>query len=206
MGGDVAALMRRLAAPVCALAISIGAAGPALADKLIVFKNGRTMRAKVVNEEKGWTRLELDGGNVVGFRTALVLSIEETSGSPAKIELPNLAAAGGGGGAAYASGSSPAYASRTADAQLEEPQAAADEPQQQAPPPPTSPGVTIGGGVPGIPASLPTGTGMRRLQRSGLNFGNTTPKESLTNQNGQPMGRKQTGVRGRSSNEDDEDE
>src|SRR5213593_4077548 len=79
-------------------------APPAFADKVILFKNGKSIRAKSVKEDKGWTRLDLDGGQV-GVRTAQISTIQEAAANQAgKAEaLPNQASgAGAGGGGGYA--------------------------------------------------------------------------------------------------------
>ena len=46
------------------------ATGPVLADKLIVFRNGKVMRAKSVSAEGAWTLVDLGKGATVGVRTA----------------------------------------------------------------------------------------------------------------------------------------
>src|SRR6266850_6823898 len=56
------------------------AAPPALADKIILFKNGKSMRAKSVKEDKGWTRLEIDGGSV-GVQSIQISMIQEAAGT-----------------------------------------------------------------------------------------------------------------------------
>jgi len=141
---------RRVAVLAFVAASAAFAAGPVHAEKLIVFKNGKTIRAKSIKQEKGWSRLELEGGNLVGVRTPLILSVEEASGGPAgKAEsVPNQASVGGAGGGGGFSAAPQAYSPRGG----EEPSEAADDSQQgqqegQPPPQPQQPVVS----VPGIP-------------------------------------------------------
>lgn len=68
------------------------AAGPALADKLIVFKNGKVMRAKDVTPDGKWTYADLGKGATVGVRTSDIQSIEDSAGSSQKEEGYMMAA------------------------------------------------------------------------------------------------------------------
>lgn len=68
------------------------AAGPALADKLVVFKNGKVLRAQGVTSEGQWTYADLGKGATVGVRTADILRIEESAGGGKKTEGYNMAA------------------------------------------------------------------------------------------------------------------
>lgn len=110
------------------------------ADKLVVFKNGKSIRAKGIQKEaKGWTRLELDGGNSMGVRTSQILGVEEAgTAGPGKAEsVPNQATTGGGGG--YV----PPPAAYSPRAEAQEPAAEGGDDFQQAPqelePPPQPP-------------------------------------------------------------------
>ena len=76
------AARRRLQGGLVAVAVMLMAAGPVLADQLIVFRNGKVMRSKSVRQEGPWTFAELGKGATIGVRTTDVLRIEEavTSG------------------------------------------------------------------------------------------------------------------------------
>jgi len=107
---------RRLVKALALVAFVLLAVSPVLADKLILFKNGKSMKAKSVKEDKGWTRLELEGG-VVGVRSLEIALVQEAIGAAAtKADpLPNQATGGGGApggyvGASYGGGEAPAEA------------------------------------------------------------------------------------------------
>jgi len=96
-------LGRPRSASALALALLVSLAiTPAFADKVILFKNGKSMKAKSFKEDKGWTRLEVEGG-VVGVRSFEIALVQEAVGAAAaKAEpLPNQAAGGGGAGGPY---------------------------------------------------------------------------------------------------------
>lgn len=62
------------------MAVMALATAPALADKLIVFTNGKVLRAKEISSEGAWTLADLGKGATVGVRTADILRIEDAVG------------------------------------------------------------------------------------------------------------------------------
>jgi hypothetical protein len=88
-GSRIGTLAGRLAAVAMVLAL---AAGSAMADKLIIFKNGKVLRVKSVTEEQGWTLAEIGEGNTVGVRTTQIAMVQEAAGDSGKsAPLPNQA-------------------------------------------------------------------------------------------------------------------
>ena len=49
-------------------------------DKLVIFKHGKVLRVKSVDQEDGWSRLHLDGGAIVGVRTSMIRRIQNARG------------------------------------------------------------------------------------------------------------------------------
>jgi hypothetical protein len=130
---------------------------PALADKVVLFKNGKSMKAKSVKEDKGWTRLEIEGG-VVGVRSFEISLVQDAVGAAAtKAEpLPNLASGGGGAGGGYVGQS---YGGGEAPAE------APPQPEEYQPPPENR-------GNPGARnPNLPTNIPGLRSQAGGLGGG-----------------------------------
>lgn len=167
---------------VIALVAAAFAAPPALADKLVLFKNGKTIRAKSAKEDdKGWTRLELDGG-LVGVRTREIAVVQEAiSGTGARADAPPNQALGGGGAAGggfvsggYVGADTPAEAPPPPE-EYQPPQPPQDAGQNQYRGNPgiqgNIPGLRSMGGLPGSPA----GRGFRNNQtgvgQSGLSGG-----------------------------------
>ncbi len=72
------------------------AAGNAWADKLIIFKNGKVMRAKEVKVENGWTMASVGKDGTVGVRSADVARVEDASGGGGDA-TPNVASTEGRG-------------------------------------------------------------------------------------------------------------
>ncbi|HZE89477.1 MAG TPA: hypothetical protein VE404_08020 [Verrucomicrobiae bacterium] len=185
------------------------AAPPVLADKVILFKNGKTIRAKTAKaDERGWTRLEFDGG-LIGVKTSEIAIIQDaTGGSVTRADAPpNQASGGGGGGGGFVSGG---YVG--ADTPAEAPPPAED---YQPPPPDPSqnqyrgnpglqgnnpaqrsmgglPGTPLGRGFRGVQNSSPTGLsgGGRFSAGNGLGglsrpaFGGQQPQQPPQNNNG----------------------
>lgn len=188
---------RRFGPMALLLAVAVAAAsGPAFADKLVVFKNGKTLRAKSVKEEKGWSRLELEGGSFVGVRASLVQGVEETSsGTTTKSEsLPNQASVGGGGG-----GGGGGYAPQPYQPQQEAAEAGDDfqqAPAEVSPPPQSSPGVAINPNSTG-PRSQPFGAGRgNRFNQNRNNNNPNMPGVSFPGNVRQPVNNNQGGLRG----------
>ncbi|MBI3448084.1 MAG: hypothetical protein HY049_04065 [Acidobacteria bacterium] len=156
----------RRVAPFALLFLLAGAlaASPALADKLILFKNGKSMRAKTAKEDdKGWTRLELEGG-LMGVKTSEIAAIQDAmGGSGARVEAPPNQASGGGGGAGggFVSGG---YVG--ADTPAEAP-----PPPEDYQPPPPDPGQNQYRGNPGLQGNTPAQRSMGGLPGSPLGRG-----------------------------------
>ena len=142
-------LIHRAAIAGICLVAAAAAIVPASADKLIVFKNGKTIRARTVKEAKGWSRLEMEGG-VLGVRSTQILRVEESAAStPGKAEsFPNQASVGGGG----AGSMSPSYNPPQDQQQPEEFQPPDQQQQPQAPGVVVAPGArpVIGGANRGV--------------------------------------------------------
>jgi len=148
---------RHALVPALAILVAALAGGTAFADKVILFKNGKSMRAKTVKDDKGWSRLEIDGG-VIGVKSSEIALVQEASGgSPAKESLPNQAAGGGGGyGAGYVGGGG----------SVEPPPTPAEDYQ-----PPQSPDEARGNPYRGAPQGLPSNIPGLRNQMGGLPSG-----------------------------------
>jgi hypothetical protein len=56
-----------------------GAAGPAHADKLVVFKNGKALKAKSIIKDGAWLKCEFEGNNSISVKASSVDSIEEAA-------------------------------------------------------------------------------------------------------------------------------
>jgi hypothetical protein len=87
---------------------------PAWADKLILFRNGKVLRAGSVKVENGWTLADLGKGNTLGVRSTEILRIEDAGSEAAgPASTPNMAATDGrgvtrsGGGPSHADESEP---------------------------------------------------------------------------------------------------
>jgi hypothetical protein len=70
------------------------------AEKLVVFKNGKAIRVKTVSQERGWARLELEGGAVLGVRSSQISVVDDAGNSTVgKLDaVQNQASVGGAGG------------------------------------------------------------------------------------------------------------
>jgi hypothetical protein len=74
---------------------------PALADKLVLFKNGKVMRVKSVDTKDGWTRMKIGKKNIMAVRSSYILAVEEAAAAGKNSvgsSLPNQATVGGRGG------------------------------------------------------------------------------------------------------------
>jgi len=73
---------------------------PSLADKMVLFKNGKVMRVQDVESKEGWTTLKLGKDGAMGVRNDQILGVEEAGdGKSGKDDpLPNQASVGGRGG------------------------------------------------------------------------------------------------------------
>lgn len=75
------------------------AADPAFAEKLVVFKNGKALRAKSVVEDGRWLKCEFEDGNFMSVPAGSVLRVAEADLAPgAGASRANQVAAGSGGG------------------------------------------------------------------------------------------------------------
>ncbi len=84
-------------ASLCALVL---ATPDAMADKLVIFKNGKAMRVKSATLENKWLKFDLDGENFIAVRASEVEAMEDVAGGSGEGSLtPNQVAAGSGGGA-----------------------------------------------------------------------------------------------------------
>jgi len=75
------------------------ASSPSLADKMVLFKNGKVMRVESTESKNGWTTLKLSKDGAMGVRDDQILGIQEAGeGKRAADEpLPNQTSVGGGG-------------------------------------------------------------------------------------------------------------
>jgi hypothetical protein len=83
-----------------ALALALAALGarPALAEKLVIFKNGKALRVKSIKEDGKWLRLEFDGKDFLAVPFSGVASIEDSISNAGVSEMKlNQVAAGSGG-------------------------------------------------------------------------------------------------------------
>lgn len=83
-----------------ALAIAALGARPALAEKLVIFKNGKALRVKSVTQDGKWLRLEFDGKDFMAIPFSGVASIEDSisNAGVGEMKLNQVAAGSGGGG------------------------------------------------------------------------------------------------------------
>jgi hypothetical protein len=87
-----------LVALVALVALSV-VPSPAMADKLVLFKNGKALRAKTAVKDGIWLKCEIEDKNYISVPASFVLSIEESGLGAAGDSLrPNQVAAGSGGG------------------------------------------------------------------------------------------------------------
>jgi hypothetical protein len=87
-----------LLASLCALAL---AAPDAMADKLVIFKNGKAMRVKSATLENKWLKFDLDGENFIAVKASEVQTMEDVAGGSSEGSLTPNQVAAGSGGAAY---------------------------------------------------------------------------------------------------------
>ncbi|HXI02571.1 MAG TPA: hypothetical protein VNI57_05285 [Candidatus Saccharimonadales bacterium] len=111
MRSPVSARTRWTIGAAAALSVVLLSAVPALADKLILFKNGKILHAEKVSVVNGWTIADMGKGNQVGVLTSEVASVQDAAGNSAgKDDLPNIASTEnrgvdrGGGGASFDGG------------------------------------------------------------------------------------------------------
>ncbi len=97
----MAAPFRRFAFAVLASLSALVLATPdAMADKLVIFKNGKAMRVKSATLESKWLKFDLDGENFIAVRASEVEAMEDVAGGSSEGSLtPNQVADGSGGGA-----------------------------------------------------------------------------------------------------------
>lgn len=90
---------RGAAAALVALAALFSVSSPALADKLVVFRNGKAMRVKSATKDGKWLKCEFEDKNYISVPGSTVLAIEEAALGASTGDLrPNQVAAGSGGG------------------------------------------------------------------------------------------------------------
>jgi hypothetical protein len=83
---------------VVAILFSAVASGPAWADKLVIFKNGKALRVKSAKQDGKWLKCEFEDKSFISVLNAGVLSVEESVAGSREGELkPNQVASGGGG-------------------------------------------------------------------------------------------------------------
>jgi hypothetical protein len=83
-----------------AFVASLAGSSPALADKLVIFKNGKAMRVKSVTKDGNWLKCEFDNNDFLSVPADRIGSIEDASGTlPASNTKINQVASGSGGGA-----------------------------------------------------------------------------------------------------------
>lgn len=133
--------------------IALLAGTDARAEKLVVFKNGKAIRVKTVSQERGWARLELDGGAVLGVRSSQISVVDDAGASSlGKIDaVQNQASVGGAGG--YVPPAYNAPPPDTSDGGGNDDQPVPNEAEVQ----PGGQGVTPGGAVvnPAVPGARP---------------------------------------------------
>jgi hypothetical protein len=79
------------------LAVTVAAAGAAHADKLVIFKNGKAMRAHSVTQDGIWLKCEFENKNYISVKASSVAGIEEAAVGTNEGELrTNKVAAGSG--------------------------------------------------------------------------------------------------------------
>ena len=135
-----------------------GAAGPAHADKLVVFKNGKALKAKSVTKDGAWLKCEFEGTNFISVKASSVDSIEEAAvgSNEGDLRFNKVAASSG----SYTPNRPPAYTDeghQEAQAQAAQQQAqdeeaamaaaAAEEAEAR-----RQAGTAVGGGVNGLRA------------------------------------------------------
>jgi hypothetical protein len=98
---EVTEMLRRIAIMLTiTLSILCLTSGPASADKLVLFKNGKAMRVKTVTSDGQWLKCEFEDKNFLSVRASSVLGVEDAVlGSQTGELRPNQVAVGVGGGA-----------------------------------------------------------------------------------------------------------
>ncbi|HEY3176215.1 MAG TPA: hypothetical protein VGK94_10725 [Candidatus Polarisedimenticolia bacterium] len=90
---------RGVAAFLIGMAALMSLSSPALADKLVIFKNGKAMRVKSAVPNGKWLKCELDDKNFISVHESTILVIEEAAlGGSAGEHRTNQVATGTGGG------------------------------------------------------------------------------------------------------------
>jgi hypothetical protein len=164
--------------------VALGAAGAAHADKLIIFKNGKAMRAHSVAQDGVWLKCEFENKNFISVKASSVASIEEAAVGSNEGELrANKVAVGSGYTPPPNQGFSPN------EGQQHEMQA--QHPQQ--PPEPEEPGAALAEEQEAIRRQGGVVGGGIRSGRRGLNQ-QANPVPGL-----QPLNQQQTPFQGRRS-------
>ncbi len=96
-------LCRALLAGAASAVVLTLSAGPAAADKLVVFKNGKAMRVKSVQNEGKWMKCEFEDKNFISVLASTVADVEEavSSSSAGELRPTQVASSSGGGGGGY---------------------------------------------------------------------------------------------------------
>src|SRR5688572_32364573 len=76
---------------------ALAAAGSARADKLVIFKNGKALKATSVVKDGLWLKCEFDKGNFISVKASAVESIEEAAVGSNEGELRTNKVAPGSG-------------------------------------------------------------------------------------------------------------
>ncbi|MFQ5768113.1 MAG: hypothetical protein ACE5ID_09045 [Acidobacteriota bacterium] len=95
--------MTRRTVPLCTLLLLLPVLSQVRADKLVVFHNGRTLRATEVRQDGDWSFLTLGRGSELGVPNRLIAAINEVQGTGSDA-LPNVQASAGGSSAPPAGG------------------------------------------------------------------------------------------------------
>jgi hypothetical protein len=153
------------------------AAGPAHADKLVVFKNGKALKAKSVTKDGIWLKCEFEGNNFISVKSASVESIEEAAvgSNEGDLRFNKVAASSG----SFAPNRPPAYTdeghqeaqAQAAQQQSQDEEAAmaaavAEEAEAR-----RQAGTAVGGNVNGLRAGQ-RGSGIGQPNQNGLNRNN----------------------------------
>jgi hypothetical protein len=89
-------VLRRIAPVLIVLGSLLVVPVQALGGKLVVFHNGRTIKAAALREDAGWTFLSLGETGEMGVPTRLIAAVLESKDEE-KDPIPNVQASAGGG-------------------------------------------------------------------------------------------------------------
>jgi hypothetical protein len=98
--------MTRFRVTLWAVILAFLAAGEAVADKLVVFHNGRTLRVKELRQDGEWSYLELGERSEIGVPENLIAAVIDIEGSDSD-PLPNVQEAASSESSASPGGAAP---------------------------------------------------------------------------------------------------